>query len=125
MTNTPAPGTFGWTDLTVPEAEKVRDFYAAVAGWTAQPVSMGDYSDYTMSAPNGTPVGGICHKRGANSDIPSVWLVYIMVNDLAVALSACQEQGGLVLSGPRSAGGGKFAIIQDPAGATCGLYQAG
>jgi predicted enzyme related to lactoylglutathione lyase len=29
----PAPGAIAWCDLTVPDARKVRDFYAAVAGW--------------------------------------------------------------------------------------------
>lgn len=30
-TNKPEIGTIGWTDLTVPQADKVRDFYGAVA----------------------------------------------------------------------------------------------
>jgi predicted enzyme related to lactoylglutathione lyase len=119
------PGSIGWTDLTVPDAEKVRDFYAAVTGWTPSPVSMGDYSDYTMSDAAGNPAAGICHRRGPNADLPPVWLVYIVVADLTAALASCQKQGGEVLSGPRSAGGGQFAVIRDPAGAIAGLYQAG
>ena len=44
----PAPGTIAWWDLTVPDAALVRDFYSAVAGWEAEPVDMGDYSDFAM-----------------------------------------------------------------------------
>ena len=57
--NPPAVGSIGWKDLTVDDAERVRDFYMAVAGWTAQPIDMGGYNDYVMMpAGGGEPVGG-------------------------------------------------------------------
>ena len=31
----PKPGSIVWSDLTVPNAEAVRDFYARVTGWSA------------------------------------------------------------------------------------------
>lgn len=41
MTNSkPDIGSLGWTDLTVPDAERIRDFYQAVVGWRAEPVDM-------------------------------------------------------------------------------------
>jgi predicted enzyme related to lactoylglutathione lyase len=40
------PGQIGWIDLTVPDAEGVRDFYRDVTGWTTSPIAMGDYQDY-------------------------------------------------------------------------------
>ena len=48
MPETPHPGSIAWTDLTVNDAEALRDFYARVTGWTAQPVSLGEYSDFVM-----------------------------------------------------------------------------
>ena len=39
-------GSISWTDLTVQNAEEIRDFYEAVAGWKSTPVQMGDYNDY-------------------------------------------------------------------------------
>ncbi len=33
--NRPAMGTVAWSDLTVPEAKSISDFYADVAGWEA------------------------------------------------------------------------------------------
>ena len=44
-------GLIGWFDLTVPNAGKVKDFYAKVVGWKPEPVSMGDYDDYNMNQP--------------------------------------------------------------------------
>lgn len=124
--HTPAVGTVGWKDLTVDNATSVRDFYMAVAGWTAQPIDMGGYDDYVMLPPGGgEPVGGICHRRGANGDIPAQWLLYIVVADLALALEQVVQRGGKVLTAPRTAGGGQFAVIADPSGAVSGLYQSG
>lgn len=33
MSDKPTPGTLAWADLTVPDAEKIRDFYAGVVRW--------------------------------------------------------------------------------------------
>jgi predicted enzyme related to lactoylglutathione lyase len=122
MAQTPASGSIGWTDLTVPNAEALRDFYQRVAGWTAQPVSMGEYSDFVMVASDGNAVAGVCHSRGANADLPPAWLVYIVVPDVDAAAAECSALGGAVISGPRSMGGGRFCVIRDPAGAVCALF---
>ncbi|MFT5143902.1 MAG: putative enzyme related to lactoylglutathione lyase [Rhodothermales bacterium] len=62
MTDKPAAGTVTWFDLTVPDAARLRDFYAAVVGWKPEPVKMGDYDDYTMTVPGtGDPATGVCH----------------------------------------------------------------
>jgi predicted enzyme related to lactoylglutathione lyase len=123
MGGTLRPGTISWTDLTVEDAEKIRDFYSAVVGWTATPVSMGPYSDFVMNADSGEAAAGVCHARGSNTDLPPVWLVYITVEDLDHSLDECERLGGSVLTAPRSYGGGRYCVIKDPAGAICALYQ--
>jgi uncharacterized protein len=124
MAAVPKPGTIAWHDLTVPEADRVRDFYEAVAGWRPEPVDMGGYSDWLMSPAGGdTPAAGVCHARGVNAGIPPVWLLYIAVADLEASLRACREGGGELVDGPRGAGDGRIAVIRDPAGAVCALYQ--
>ena len=117
-------GTVLWRDLTVPDAERVREFYEQVVGWSSSPVDMGSYSDYNMIPPSGTdPVAGVCHARGTNADLPAQWLMYIVVEDVDQSVEACVRLGGRVVSGPRSMGGARFAVIADPAGAVCALYQ--
>ena len=37
----PETGSMAWIDLTVKNAETVRDFYSAVVGWTSEEVDMG------------------------------------------------------------------------------------
>ena len=121
----PAVGTIAWMDLTVPDAERVRDFYAAVAGWQPEPVDMGEYNDYAMIAPEpGTPAAGVCHARGMNADLPAQWLAYVIVSDLDASLQRCRELGGSVISAIKGVEGhGRYAVIEDPAGAVIALMQ--
>jgi predicted enzyme related to lactoylglutathione lyase len=120
----PSVGTIAWCDLTVPDADKVRDFYRDVVGWTADPVEMGGYSDYCM-LPTGAdaPVAGVCHARGVSADLPPVWLLYVIVADLAHSVARVESGGGTVLRPPAPLTGGSFAVIRDPAGAVLALYQ--
>ncbi|MGA0058712.1 MAG: VOC family protein [Planctomycetota bacterium] len=120
----PKPGQIGWHDLTVENADSLRAFYEQVFGWTSMPISMGDYDDFVLLAPDGSPVGGVCHARGENTGIPKVWMSYVVVEDLAACVERATAGGATVVHGPRAAGGGLIAIIQDPEGAHLGLYQA-
>lgn len=110
-------------DLTVPNADEVRDFYQAVAGWSSAGLSMGDYDDYVMMDAEGNPVSGICHKRGENSNLPSQWLIYITVADMDASIAACTERGGTVVEGPRMMGDSRFCVVRDPAGAVAALIE--
>ena len=115
-------GKAAWVDLTVDDAPAIRDFYEAVIGWESAPVSQGDYEDYNMMRA-GTPATGICHKRGGNKDIPSQWMVYFTVDNYEASLEKVTELGGKILVPTRGEVGGRFAIIEDPAGAVCALYE--
>ena len=119
-------GQIGWIDLTVPNAEAVRDFYQSVTGWSPSPVDMGGYQDFCMT-PTGAaePVAGICHARGGNAGLPPVWLVYITVADLEESIARCQSLGGKILRPSQSIGpNARFCVIQDPAGAIAALYES-
>ena len=122
----PIVGSIAWRDLTVRNADRVRDFYASVVGWNVVPIEMGGYSDYCMVPPAGdAPEAGVCHKRGPNADLPSQWLMYVVVADLDDALRSCRRLGGKLVAGPRAQGTSRFAVIKDPAGAVIGLYEIG
>jgi predicted enzyme related to lactoylglutathione lyase len=120
----PKVGQVPWRDLTVPDAARVRDFYQQVVGWQSTGHDMAGYEDYNMIAPEtGETVAGICHSRGANADVPPQWLIYIIVEDVDQSAAKCVELGGKVVAGPRMMGGGRFCVIQDPAGAMCALFK--
>lgn len=112
------PGRIAWLDLTVPNAAATRDFYQQVIGWTVQNVELedaaGPYADYTMLGGDGRPAAGICHARGANADLPPVWLLYLPVADLTESLRRVEEEGGKVIKA--SEGDYTYAVVQDPVG---------
>jgi uncharacterized protein len=117
-------GTIAWADLTVENAEDVRDFYARVVGWGSESVDMGGYSDYCMTPPDRPPVAGICHARKGNAGLPAVWLMYVNVDDIDKSVAACEELGGRLLSPIRAYGeGARYCVIEDPAGAALALFQ--
>jgi len=120
----PKPGQIGWHDLTVENADELRAFYEKVFGFTSMPISMGEYDDFVLLAPDGSPVGGVCHARGENQGIPPIWMSYVVVEDLDACVERAKAQGASIVHGPRSAGGGTIAILEDPAGAHLGLYQS-
>lgn len=117
------PGTITSVDLTVPNADEIRDFYERVIGWTHSDVEMGDYADYMMIAPDGQPAGGVCHQRGVNAALPSVWMVYFLVDDLNASMQSVERLGGKVLVRPEPSASYLYAVIQDPAGAICALFE--
>ena len=75
-------GSVNWTDLTVDNADPLREFYREVLGWQVEDISMGDYSDYCMNDSGGNAVAGVCHNRGVNQGIPAQWLIYITVAEV-------------------------------------------
>ncbi len=116
-------GKIGWVDLTVDDAETLKDFYGAVVGWKTEDVDMGGYSDFNMVAGDGQPAAGVCHARGSNAALPPQWMIYIVVPDVETSVARCTDLGGDVIVAPRGMAGGRYAVIRDPAGAVCALYQ--
>lgn len=127
MSDAPKPevGSIGWVDLTIPNAEEIRDFYTEVVGWKHEDLDMGGYSDFNMIAPGtGKPTAGICHARGVNKDLPPQWLIYISVANIAQSVERCTKLGGKILVPPKSMGSyGTCCVIQDPAGAVAALIE--
>ena len=120
-------GAITWIDLTVPNADGVRDFYKSVVGWNTMDINMGEYNDYCMASPSDNHVwAGICHAQGVNAGMPPAWIMYINVANLDESIAAVIKGGGEVVNGPRKMGEkARYCIIKDPAGAYCGLFDHG
>ncbi|TDC85739.1 VOC family protein [Actinomadura sp. 7K507] len=114
-------------DLTVPDAPRLRDFYAAVVGWGVSGLKNGenydDNDDYFMTGADGVPVAGVCQRQGENADLPPQWLAYIAVDDLDARVAKCEELGGSVVTGIKGDGPGSYCVIKDPSGAVLALMQ--
>jgi len=119
-------GCITWLDLTVSDASATRDFYRRVVGWSVQDVEMeaaGErYVDYNMLVDDGNPAAGVCHARGVNRGLPSTWMIYLPVGDLAESLRRVQDGGGTTIKATRGTDGEYVcAVVQDPVGACLAL----
>ncbi|RBP53636.1 VOC family protein [Arenicella xantha] len=124
MTDKPI-GAIEWRDLTVDDADSVKDFYAQVVGWNTGSVSMGDYDDYTMSLPgSGETIAGVCHARGSNAGLPPQWMMYVRVADADASANRVLELGGEIIQGPRTMAGDIYYMIKDPAGAVLSIFSS-
>jgi predicted enzyme related to lactoylglutathione lyase len=109
----------GWIDLTVEDATESCDFWAAVGGFDAvEAVPMGGWSDFVLSE-DGRAVAGLRHRRGKNANVPTgIWLIHLVVDDLAAALDEATRRGGTILErGPTE------AIVKDTSGAIAALWE--
>lgn len=121
-------GRIAWLDLTVSDASATREFYQQVVGWSVEKVAMKDggdnYADYNMAGEVGTPVAGVCHARGVNVGLPSVWMIYLPVGDLDESLRRVGEEGGKVVKAMKGTDARyAYAAVQDPAGAYLALVR--
>lgn len=116
-------------DLTVENADQIRDFYKEVIGWGSEDMPMedenGKYNDYVMKTKEGNWVGGVCHARGTNKDLKPIWTIYIAVEDVSRSVAKCKDLGGKVLKEVKGEDGTfYYALIQDPARATLAIVPA-
>ncbi|MEP0356478.1 VOC family protein [Paraglaciecola sp.] len=118
-------GSITWRDLTVDNASNVASFYRSVVGWRSLPISMGDYDDYVMQTPSDdSGVAGICHAKGPNAGLPAQWLMYVKVANLDESLKQVTIQGGKALTEVKKLSDiSNYAVIEDPAGAVCVIYD--
>lgn len=118
-------GSITWIDLTVENADQIREFYKDVVGWKPVAVEMDGYSDYNMTLPGtNEPKAGVCHARGENAALPAQWLMYVTVANLDESMEICRTKGGKIIMEPKTMGGhGRYCVIQDPAGAVAALFQ--
>lgn len=118
-------GFIKWADLTVENAEAVRDFYAGVVGWRPVGMPVEGREDFVMLHPqSGDPAAGVCHQAGSLEGLPQQWLVYVTVEDLDDSIVATDELGGRVVFGPRESEAlGRWCVVEDPAGAVMALTE--
>ncbi|HLT20332.1 MAG TPA: hypothetical protein VKZ96_12795 [Thermomicrobiales bacterium] len=68
-------GSIVSADITLDDADALKDFYSQVIGWDTQALTMsdgaGEYQDYIVKDDAGNWVGGVCHARGMNAGIPA------------------------------------------------------
>jgi predicted enzyme related to lactoylglutathione lyase len=119
-------GDWAWHELMTSDTAASEKFYAKILGWKSRKMSMGDGPPYTVFTQGGKDHGGMMKiDPTCMPGVPPHWLIYIAVTDVDRTASAAAKSGGSVLVPPSDIPGiGRFAIINDPAGATFGIYRS-
>jgi uncharacterized protein len=119
----PAQGGFSWQELSTTDVAAALRFYSELFGWRKGPGhDMGPMGIYQIFEHAGQPVGGIF--KGRDSQVPSSWLSYVHVADVARAAAAAKAAGGRVLNGPMEVPGGSWiAQLLDPQGGAFAVQE--
>jgi len=111
-----------WADLTAPDVDAAKAFYAEVLGWDFQQFGE-EYGGYAIAQVRGSAAAGIGpHQSGT----PSAWTMYFAADDVDATAAAISANGGTLLLAPGDVGPlGRMCIAADPSGAVFGVWQAG
>ena len=112
------PNTLCWNELQTSDTAKALEFYTKLFGWTTKSGEMGPMV-YHEIMNDGKPIGGMMAIAPEMGPIPPHWLGYIWVEDCDATASKAKALGaGLHVPPMDIPNVGRFAIIQDPQGAT-------
>ena len=111
-------GRFVWHELLTTDTAAGIRFYTKITSWKTEPYP--GMPGYTLL--NGTrgPVGGVMGVP--DPSIPPNWLSYIGTADVDATANQATALGGKVITPPTTIPVGRFAILQDPQGATFAIY---
>lgn len=114
-------GTFHWNELWTQDPKASLEFYESVLGYTHDEMAMPN-GTYYMFKDGDKPRGGML--QAPSSDIPTMWLQYVTVDDCDATLERGKQNGATVVSEPVDAEGvGRFAILRDPIGGMIGVIK--
>lgn len=115
-------GKIWWSELVVPDAEKVAGYYAETMGWEISEMPMPE-GPYHICNHGGQAIAGIMDiKQLPDANIPPHWMTYLAVADIDAVVAALPGKGGAVVRPPFEVPGvGRIAILRDPGGATVGM----
>jgi predicted enzyme related to lactoylglutathione lyase len=116
-------GQFVWYELISPDPDAAKKFYSSITDWGTQPFD----TDYTMWTTAGVPFAGL-YRLGPElrqQGVPPNWMPYVESSNVDETVRLATTLGGKVTV-PASdiPQVGRFAVLQDPQGATFGVYKA-
>ncbi len=115
------PNPFVHVELNTTDVAKATAFYRQMFDWQLKDMPMPGGSYTLIEVGEGTG-GGLMKHPVPNA--PSLWLPYILVDDINRATAKAAELGGRVLKGVTEVPNmGSFSIVEDPTGAAFGLWQ--
>jgi predicted enzyme related to lactoylglutathione lyase len=124
-TRTSAPvGAPCWVDLWTSDVDGSRAFYSQLFGWEAlEPDEQ--FGGYFMFQRNGTPVAGGMGDIG-EMKADDRWKVYLCSDDIGRTVKESKSRGATAQGDPMPVADlGSQIVMQDPTGASVGVWQPG
>jgi predicted enzyme related to lactoylglutathione lyase len=118
-------GRFVWHELLTTDTKSGGAFFSKIVGWKTK--AWGNDQSYTLFVSGDRQLAGLmalpeeAKKMGA----PPSWLTYIGTPDVDDTARLATSLGATVLKSPEDIpGAGRYAVLQDPQGATFGIYKS-
>jgi predicted enzyme related to lactoylglutathione lyase len=110
---------FGRIELVTQDIDKAKDFYQKLFGWKVRDLPDMPYSLFNESL---SPTGGMMKSPQPGAE--SFWIPYIVTDDISGLTEKARTLGATIHREVMVAGQyGWLSIINDPTGATFGLWQ--
>jgi uncharacterized protein len=117
------PGAMCWHELATRDVRQSAAFYGELFGWVPRTID-------ESASPHGTwqragrDLGGLIEMTNEWGDLPPHWMVYFAVEDADASAARASALGGKVCVLPADVPEvGRFAVIDDPQGATFSILQ--
>jgi predicted enzyme related to lactoylglutathione lyase len=113
---------FVHVELMSTDVGKAKSFYGSLFNWKLEDMPM-EHMTYTMIGVGEGTGGGM--MKNPIPGAPSLWIAYVLVDDVKAATGKVKSLGGTVMKDVTEVPGmGSFSIITDPTGAMLGLWEA-
>ena len=121
-------GRFVWYELTTPNVEAAKEFYAQVAGWGTRdaPASVSAPVAYSLFTAGEESIAGLIHlpERARQMGVRPHWIGYVGVDDVDAAASRFRQLGGTVHVPPTDIPNvSRFSVVADSQMATLILVK--
>lgn len=114
-------GAFSWTELMTSDVPAARKFYSELLGWKIRDME-GSAMQYAVISAGDHDIGGVMAIPAQAKGMPAAWGTYVTVENVDEVAGKVSGLGGKILVPPKDIPGvGRFALIQDPQGATLSL----
>jgi uncharacterized protein len=108
-------------ELNTTDVGKAKSFYGSLFDWELEDMDMGDMVYTSIRVGDGTGGGMMKHPMPGQ---PSVWIPYVLVQDVTASTKKAQSLGGKVIKEKTEVPNmGFFSIVLDPTGTAIGLWE--
>ena len=120
--------TFGapnWVDLSTSDIASASRFYSNLLGWNVETV-VSEMGEYHVGKIGDFDVAGMMAQSPDMQGMPTLWTMFVFVENVAATIPLVEDSGGKVLQRPFEIPGGAWvSVVLDSTGAMFALISGG